>query len=216
MSNRMSVLSRRLRSFAFGFSFATFASFLVGMIANSGMVVTITTGREAAFFFVGLGSLFFFATLLFWLAYGFAWAMVPEKPAEEKRYVQVKAVVPEKPAEEKRYVQVKAVVPEVAAEEKRSVQEMAVASEKAVEEYAPQEYRPIHIEEYKPIQEYKPIEEDYKPIQYEPLKENVEGEQPAEKAVAPEKPEEEKKRAKWWKKPKEEEAVYTITGKRIN
>ena len=101
-----------------------------------------------------------------------------------------------------------------------------MASEKAAEEYAPREYRPIQIEEYKPIQEYRPIQE-YKPIQYEPLRENLEGKKPAEEkavapekpaeeqAVAPEKPVEEKKRAKWWKKPKEEEAVYTITGTRI-
>jgi hypothetical protein len=205
MSNRMSVLSRRLRSFAICFSFAALASFLVGMILTSdaGMTFTSNAARnEAKLFFAGFGALCFFAAFFLWLARGFAWAMVPEKPVEEKRFVEAKAVAPEKAVEEKKSV---------------FVQEKVMASEKAAEEYAPQEYRPIQIEEYKPIQEYKPPQE-YEPIQeFQPVQENVVEKKPAEeKAVAPEKPAEEKKRAKWWKKPKEEEAVYTITGRRIN
>jgi hypothetical protein len=203
MSNRMSVLSRRLRSFAIFFSFATLASFLLGMILTSDAGMTFTSNaerNEARFFLAGLGLLCFFAAFFLWLARGFAWAMVPEKPAEEKKFVEAKEMVPEK-----------------LAEKKKSVPEKAMASEKAAEEYAPQEYRPVLIEEYKPIQEYKPIPEEYKPIQYEPLKENVEETKPAEeKAIDPEKPAEGKKRGKWWKKAEEEKVVYTITGRRIN
>ena len=97
MSNRMSVLSRRLRSFAIFFSFATLASFLVGMILTSdaGMIFTSNAARnEAKFFFAGVASLCFFAAFFLWLARGFAWAMVPEKPVEEKKSVEAKAVVP--------------------------------------------------------------------------------------------------------------------------
>ena len=199
MNNRMSVLSRRLRSFAIFFSFVTLASLLVGMILTSDAGITFasnTARNEARLFFAGFGSLCFFAAFFLWLARGFAWAMVPEKPVEEKRFVEAKAVAPEKSV---------------------FVQEKVMASEKAAEEYAPQEYRPIQIEEYQPIQEYKPPQE-YEPIrEFQPVQENVVEKKPAEeKAVAPEKPAEKKKRAKWWKKPKEEEAVYTITGRRIN
>ena len=83
MSNRMSVLSRRLERFAVGFTIATFAFFLIGLYAaanNKGQVV---------FFFAGLVSVCLFASFFLWLAHGFAWAMIPEGP-----------VVAKKPAEE--------------------------------------------------------------------------------------------------------------------
>jgi hypothetical protein len=83
MSNRMSVLSRRLERFAVGFTIATFAFFLIGLYAaanNKGQVV---------FFFAGLVSVCLFASFFLWLAHGFAWAMIPEGP-----------VVARKPAEE--------------------------------------------------------------------------------------------------------------------
>jgi hypothetical protein len=77
MSHRMSVLSRRLQRYAIGFSFATFAFFLIGLFAaakhSEGQVV---------FFLAGLVSVCLFATLFLWLAHGFAWAMIPEEPAE--------------------------------------------------------------------------------------------------------------------------------------
>src|SRR5215469_11639140 len=125
MSNRMGVLSRRLRLFAFGFSFATFASFLVGMISTSGMIPTGNiTGREIAFFFAGLGSLCFFAALLLWMAYGFAWAMVPVKPAEERQPVQERALASGKAAEEYKPLQ-----------EYKPLRESKAAESKAVVEY---------------------------------------------------------------------------------
>ncbi len=77
MSNRMSVLSRRLQRFAIGLSFATLAFFSIGLFAaarhSEGQVV---------FFLAGLVSVCLFATLFLWLAHGFAWAMIPEEPAE--------------------------------------------------------------------------------------------------------------------------------------
>ena len=89
MSNRMSLLSRRLQRFAIGLSFATFAFFSIGLFAaakhSEGQVV---------FFLAGLVSVCLFATLFLWLAHGFAWAMIPEEPAEAMKHAEVK-----KPAE---------------------------------------------------------------------------------------------------------------------
>ena len=77
MSHRMSLLSRRLQRFAVGFSLATLAFFSVGLFAaakhSEGQVI---------FFLAGLVSVCLFATILLWLAHGFAWAMIPEEPAE--------------------------------------------------------------------------------------------------------------------------------------
>lgn len=77
MTNRMSVLSRRLQRFAVGFSFATLAFFAIGLFAaakhSQGQVV---------FFLAGLVCVCLVATILLWMAHGFAWAMIPEEPAE--------------------------------------------------------------------------------------------------------------------------------------
>ena len=77
MSNRMSVLSRRLQRFAVGFSFATFAFFLIGLFAAAKH-----SEAQVVFFLAGLVSVCLFATFFLWLAHGFAWAMIPEEPAE--------------------------------------------------------------------------------------------------------------------------------------
>ena len=77
MSNRMSLLSRRLQRFAVGFSFATFAFFLIGLFAAAKH-----SEGQLVFFLAGLVSVCLFATLFLWLAHGFAWAMIPEEPAE--------------------------------------------------------------------------------------------------------------------------------------
>jgi hypothetical protein len=71
----MSVLSRRLGRFAVGFSFATFAFFSIGLYAAAN-----TKGQVLVFFFAGLVSVCLFASFFLWLAHGFAWAMIPEKP----------------------------------------------------------------------------------------------------------------------------------------
>ena len=95
MSNRMSVLSRRLERFAVGFSVATFSFFLVGLFASA------NAKGQLLFFCAGLSSACLFASFFLWLAHGFAWAMIPEKPAAEK-----KPAVAIKPAEEKVAAQV--------------------------------------------------------------------------------------------------------------
>jgi hypothetical protein len=79
MSNRMSVLSRRLGRFAGGFSFATVAFFSIGLYAAA------NTKGQVVFLFAGLVLVCLFASFFLWLAHGFAWAMIPEKPAEEKK-----------------------------------------------------------------------------------------------------------------------------------
>src|SRR5271170_4129917 len=94
MSNRMSVLSRRLGRFAGGFSFATVAFFAIGLYAAA------NTKGQVVFLFAGLVLVCLFASFFLWLAHGFAWAMVPEKPAEEKKPAEaVKPADPLKPAE---------------------------------------------------------------------------------------------------------------------
>ena len=120
MSNRMSVLSRRLERFAVGFTIATFAFFLIGLYAaanNKGQVV---------FFFAGLVSVCLFASFFLWLAHGFAWAMIPEGPAEELKPAQgLKPAEAWKPAD--------ALKPADApkpAEAKRSAEAMKAAEEK--------------------------------------------------------------------------------------
>src|ERR1700751_373720 len=96
MSNRMSVLSRRLERFAIGFSFATFA-FLIGLFAAA------KTQGQVVFFFAGLVSVCLFATFFLWLAHGFAWAIIPEEPVVAKKPAEaLKPAEAMKPAEAKR------------------------------------------------------------------------------------------------------------------
>jgi cytoskeletal protein RodZ len=94
MSNRMSVLSRRLGRFAGGFSFATVAFFSIGLYAAA------NTKGQVVFLFAGLVLVCLFASFFLWLAHGFAWAMIPEKPAEEKKSAEaLKPADALKPAE---------------------------------------------------------------------------------------------------------------------
>ena len=90
MSNRMSVLSRRLEHFAVGFAVATFSFFLVGLFASA------NAKGQLVLFCAGLSSACLFASFFLWLAHGFAWAMIPEKPA-----AAMKSIEAMKPAEEK-------------------------------------------------------------------------------------------------------------------
>ena len=79
MSNRMSVLSRRLERFAVGFSVATCSFFVLGVFANA------NNQSQLVFLSAGLASVCFFAAFFLWLAHGFAWAMIPEKTAEARK-----------------------------------------------------------------------------------------------------------------------------------
>jgi hypothetical protein len=119
MSNRMSVLSRRLERFAVGFTIATFAFFLIGLYAaanNKGQVV---------FFFAGLVSVCLFASFFLWLAHGFAWAMIPEVPVVAKKPAhELKPADAMKPAEAKRPAEAMK-----AAEEKKPAEEKVIVSE---------------------------------------------------------------------------------------
>ena len=95
MSNRMIVLSRRLGRFAGGFSFATVAFFSIGLYAAA------NTKGQIVFLFAGLVLVCLFASFFLWLAHGFAWAMIPEKPAEAKKPAEaLKPAEAMKPAEE--------------------------------------------------------------------------------------------------------------------
>ena len=82
MSNRMIVLSRRLGRFAGGFSFATVAFFSIGLYADA------NTKGQVVLLFAGLFLVCLFASFFLWLAHGFAWAMIPEKPADAKKPVE--------------------------------------------------------------------------------------------------------------------------------
>ena len=75
--NRMSLLSRRLGRFAAFFSAATFAVLLYGFYASS--------KGEAVSFLAAPASVCFFAALLLWMAHGFAWALIADKPAGARR-----------------------------------------------------------------------------------------------------------------------------------
>jgi cytoskeletal protein RodZ len=139
----MSVLSRRLGRFAGGFSFATIAFFSIGLYAAA------NTKGQVVFLFAGLVLVCLFASFFLWLAHGFAWAMIPEKPAEALKPAEaMKPVEAMKPAEAKRPVE--AMKP---AEEKKPAEEMKPA--KAM--------RPVEAmkaaEEKKPAEATKPVEE---------------------------------------------------------
>jgi hypothetical protein len=79
MKNRMSVLSRRLGGLAGGFSFATVAFFGIGLYTAA------NTKGPLVYLFASLVPVCLFASFFLWLAYGFAWAMIPEKPVVEKQ-----------------------------------------------------------------------------------------------------------------------------------
>ena len=137
MSNRMSVLSRRLEHFAVGFAVATFSFFLVGLFASA------NAKGQLVFFCAGLSSACLFASFFLWLAHGFAWAMIPEKPAEAMR-----------PAEETRPAeQIRPAAEKKPAEAMRPAEAM-----KPAEETRPAEQiRPA--EEKRPAEAMKPAEE---------------------------------------------------------
>jgi cytoskeletal protein RodZ len=124
MSNRMSVLSRRLGRFAGGFSFATVAFFSIGLYAAA------NTKGQVVFLFAGLVLACLFASFFLWLAHGFAWAMIPEKPAEAKKLAEaLKPADALKPAEA-----MKPAEPVKPAEAKRPAEAMKAAEEKKPEE----------------------------------------------------------------------------------
>jgi len=119
MSNRMSVLSRRLGRFAGGFSFATVAFFSIGLYAAA------NTKGQVVFLFAGLVLVCLFASFFLWLAHGFAWAMIPEKPAEAKKPAEaLKPADALKPAEAMRPAEAMK-----AAEEMKPAEEKVIVSE---------------------------------------------------------------------------------------
>ncbi len=132
MSNRMSVLSRRLGRFAGGFSFATVAFFSIELYAAA------NTKGQVVFLFAGLVLVCLFASFFLWLAHAFAWAMTPDKPAEAlkpadalkpaeamKPAEPMKPTEPMKPAEEKKPAEAMRL-----AEAKRPAEAMKAAEEK--------------------------------------------------------------------------------------
>jgi hypothetical protein len=156
MSNRMSVLSRRLGRFAGGFSFATVALFSIGLYAAA------NTKGQVVFLFAGLVLVCLFASFFLWLAYGFAWAMIPEKPAEALKPADALKPAEElkpaeamrsadalRPAVELKPAKVMRPAEEMKAEEPMKPAEPAI---KAAEEMK-------HAEEKKPAVEMKAAEE---------------------------------------------------------
>ena len=125
MRNRMSVLSRRLGRFAGGFSFATVAFFSIGLYAAA------NTKGQVVFLFAGLVLVCLFASFFLWLAHGFAWAMIPEKPADAMKPAEVlKPAETMKPAETlKSAAAMKAPEEKKPVEEKKAVEEKVIAPE---------------------------------------------------------------------------------------
>jgi hypothetical protein len=128
----MSVLSRRLGRFAGGFSFATVAFFSIGLYAAA------NTKGQVVFLFAGLVLVCLFASFFLWLAHGFAWAMIPEKPAEAMRPAEtlkpadaLKSADALKPAEAMRPAEaIKAAEPMKPAEPVKPAEAMRPAEEK--------------------------------------------------------------------------------------
>jgi hypothetical protein len=155
MSNRMSILSRRLERFAVAFSVVTFACFLVGLYAAA------NHEGQMLYLSAGLGSVCLFAAFFLWVAHGFAWAMIPEKPAEVKRPADALRLAEEmKPLEP--LPPLEALKP---AEEKRAAEAMkAVEAKKPSHALWPaEEMKPLEplppLEVLKPLEVIKPAEE---------------------------------------------------------
>jgi hypothetical protein len=109
MSNRMAVLSDRLRNYAVIFSFLPIFLFAAALMFRP----------DYEFILVGLAASFLFFGGVCWLAHGFAWAMVPQDsgkttvPAVERKPVEamnhtetVKPVETSKPVEAIRAMEV--------------------------------------------------------------------------------------------------------------
>ncbi len=149
MSNRMSVLSLRLRRFAGGFSFATVAFFSIGLYAAA------NTKGQVVFLFAGLVLVCLFGSLFLWLAHGFAWAMIPEKPVEEKKTAEalkpadaLKPAEAMKPAEKKTAEVLKPADALKPAEEKKLAEAKRPAEAmKAAEEKKQKEEKVIVLED---------------------------------------------------------------------
>ena len=140
MNNRMGVLSRRLGRFAVVFSVATFFFFLIGLFASA------TAKGQLVFVCAGLFSACLFATFFLWLAHGFAWAMIPEKPAAAKKPAEeLKSIEEMRPAEQMR-----------SAEQMRPAEALKSAEAKPAEEKVPAEVM-------KPLEVMKPVEEEVDP-----------------------------------------------------
>ena len=166
MSYRMSVLSRRLERFAAGFSVITLACLLLGFFANA-------SGRTQLMYLSAvLASVCFFATLVLWLAHGFAWAMVPEKtteatkparttrPAEALNLAETRK--PEEPVQPQETIK--------APDSLRSVEETKPAeATKPREAMKPLEVtKPADADEMKPIDWAKSMEENEVPQEDSP------------------------------------------------
>jgi len=149
MSNRMGVLSRRLERFAVGFSVATFSFLLFGLFSianNKGQIV---------FFVAGLASVCLFATFFLWLAHGFAWALIPEKPAEAKKPVEaMKPAESTRPEDAKRSIEALKPVAEV-----KPAETMKPAETTRLEDAKRATEAPKPAAEVKPEETMKPVEE---------------------------------------------------------
>jgi hypothetical protein len=182
--HRMRVLSRRLKSWAFFFSLLAAIPLVFVVLA------AITEGiNERSLFLAAAVLLCLLVAGVLWLAYGFAWAMVPamnpeEAPREEENWLPSPSATPEK---------------------ENRPPHLSPPAEK--EDRSP--LLSLHIErENRPPLSSSPVEkEDRTPL----LSPHIEKEN---RLPPPSPPEEEKKEKK--KKQKEEEPIYTITGRRIN
>jgi len=149
MSNRMGVLSRRLERFAVGFSVATFSFFLFGLFSianNKGQVVFVVAG---------LASVCLFATFFLWVAHGFAWALIPEKPAEAKKPVEVmKPAESTRPEDAKRAAEALKPVAQV-----KPAETMKPAEPIRTEDVKRATEAPKPAAEMKPAETTKPVEE---------------------------------------------------------
>ena len=158
MSNRMSVLSRRLERFAGIFSIATFASFLGAFFASA------KAEGQLVYLCAGLAAVCLFAAFFLWVAHGFAWALIPEEPLVAKRPAEalLKPAAAMRPAEEMKPAEIKP------AEEKKpaeAIKPAPAAAMKAAETKRPaEEKKPAEtmnaVEERKPAEEKAITEED--------------------------------------------------------
>jgi hypothetical protein len=136
MSNRMAVLSDRLRHFAVIFSFLPLFIFAAALMFRPDYEHILVGLAVSCLFFGGVC----------WLAHGFAWAMVPKEPAEVKQpVVDRKPAEVMKPAEAVKPVEViKPVEATKPAETTRASEVMkpAEAMKKPAEEIRPAEIKP--------------------------------------------------------------------------
>ena len=198
--HRMRVLSRRLKSWAFFFSFLTAIPLVFAVLA------TITDGiTERSLLLAAAVSLCLLVAGVLWLVYGFAWAMIPVMTSEEAPR-EMENRLPLVSLSEEKETRSPSLSPPVEKEDRSPLLSLHIEKENRPPLPSP----PVEKEDRSPLLSLHLEKENRPPLPSPPLEKEEKESRPS-----PPLPHAEEKKEKK-KKEKEEEPIYTITGRRIN